>query len=203
MSKIKICGLSRMEDISAVNEARPDYIGFVFAKSRRQVSIERAGAFRKELRGDIQAVGVFVNAALEEIRRCAVSDTIDLIQLHGDEDAQYVAQLREMVSCPIIRAVRVKEEADIQKAGKLDCDYLLLDTYHPGQYGGSGSAFNWSLIGQPDKPWFLAGGLTVENIPKAVATGAFALDISSGVETGGKKDKEKIMAAVRQARSVS
>ncbi len=203
MTEIKICGLSRLVDINFVNEALPDYIGFVFAKSKRQVDELQAEKLKDRLRPEIQAVGVFVNEDPDKVIRLCKKNIIDIVQLHGDEDEEYLYKLREKLNNPIIKAVRVKEYQDIMKAMKLDCDYLLLDAYKEGKYGGSGDAFDWSLIGDIKKPYFLAGGINTENVVKAIEQiRPYGIDISSGVETDGLKDSSKIKDIILKVRSV-
>lgn len=203
MSRIKICGLTRSEDISAVNQALPDYIGFVFALSRRQIDEEQARTLKSMLDERILAVGVFVNADLEQIARLCQSGLLDMVQMHGDEDAAYIAALRKRIYVPIIKAVRVQNTAQIQSAQELDCDFLLLDTYTKGCAGGSGTRFDWSLIPPMQKPFFLAGGIDIGMLAAALAQKPFAVDISSGAETDGYKDRHKIEALVRTVRSVT
>lgn len=202
MSKVKICGLWRPEDILAANEAKPDYIGFVFAKSRRKVTPEQAAGLKKLLSPDIQAVGVFVNAAVDEIAGIVKNGAIDLVQLHGDEDGDFIRSLKREISVPVIRAVRVRTTGDILAADLLPCDYLLLDTYIAGSYGGSGCQFDWALIPPLTHPFFLAGGLHQRDLRTAVRTGAYCLDLSSAAETGGVKDPDKILKIVRMIRSI-
>lgn len=193
MVKLKFCGLSRKEDILAVNELLPDYIGFVFAPSKRQVTPDLAKELKCLLRPEIKSVGVFVNAKAEFITGLCREKVIDLVQLHGNETEEYIARLKEAVSQPVIKAVRVQSTADITEASQSSADYLLLDTYRKGQYGGVGETFDWSLIPAITKPFFLAGGLKEENIRQALAAcRPFALDLSSGIETAGVKDKEKM-----------
>ena len=194
--RIKICGLSRIRDIEAVNRVRPDYIGVVFAQSRRQVGATWAAARRRALDSRIPAVGVFVNAPVAEVVRLADSGTIQVIQLHGDEDEAYIRELKGRSSAPVIKAVRVRGGEDILRAERLPCDYLLLDTYTKGQYGGSGRVFDWELIPPLNKPFFLAGGICLENVPEALACRPYCLDVSSAVETEGRKDPEKIRRMV-------
>lgn len=219
---IKICGLSRIEDIQAVNEYLPDYIGFVFAPSKRQISGQAAATLKKELSPAIKAVGVFVNSPIDKITALVQQGIIDAVQLHGDmetfETPQYARDLREALKAlrkeppkelpkdppdfvPVIRAVRVRDEKDILCAAAYPSDYLLLDTYVKGQYGGCGICFDWTLIPHIEKPWFLAGGLDVSNIKDALDTEAFCLDVSSAVETNGKKDPEKIKEIIQTVRS--
>lgn len=189
--KLKFCGLTREADIRAANETRPDYIGFVFAESRR-VTDEQAARLRALLSPGIQAVGVFVNDDPTHIALLANRGVIDLIQLHGSESAAYIRRLRTMTAAPIICALRVGKQTDIKRAESNLVDFLLLDTYTKDAYGGSGRTFDWSLIGEVGKPYFLAGGLNESNIIRAMRTGAYALDLSSGIETDGVKDAEKM-----------
>lgn len=202
LPKIKICGLKRLEDIQAVNEYKPDYIGFVFAGKKRNITPETAHMLKQNLLSEIKAVGVFVNADIEFILNLVLSGTIDIIQLHGDEDTEYISRLRKKTATPIIKAVRVKSVNDIYSCEKLPCDYMLLDTYVKDSYGGSGVTFDWSVIPKVGKPFFLAGGLTIENLANGARTNPYCLDISSGVETNGFKDKEKIKKAIEIVRSV-
>ena len=179
--KLKFCGLTRIEDIEAANETRPDYIGFVFADSRRHVSDLDAARLKEHLDPESKTVGVLVK-----------DEVIDLIQLHGDENEHYIKKLRRLTNAPIIYAVRVETHRDIEEADQLPVDYLLLDTYVKHAYGGSGKTFDWSLIGETSHPYFLAGGLNEENITRAAQTGAYALDLSSGIETDDTKDINKM-----------
>lgn len=203
MSKIKICGLTRQEDIRAVNEYLPDYIGFVFAKSRRQVTEDQAKLLKQILNPSIKAVGVFVNEEIERIAGLCSKGIIDLIQLHGDEDEEYIRKLRTMTDKEIIRAVRVKTSEDVTQVFESAADYLLFDTFHEQQYGGSGVSFDWTLIQKPVRQYFLAGGINEDNILEAVGNyQPFAVDVSSGVETDGKKDPQKISNIIAKVRSV-
>lgn len=202
MTKIKICGLSRTEDIIAVNQARPDYIGFVFAKSRRQVTQEKAEQLKKLLHPSIKAVGVFVNEEIDGIEKICMNNTIDIIQLHGDEDENYIKELRKSCSLPVIKAVRVRNPEDIKRAESFACDYLLLDTYTDHEYGGSGISFDWSMVKKISKPYFLAGGIHSGNILDAIRIcNPYCIDVSSGVETDGFKDTNKIIKIVTKIRS--
>ncbi|MDD4715384.1 MAG: phosphoribosylanthranilate isomerase [Oscillospiraceae bacterium] len=201
--KIKICGLSRQEDIAAVNEARPDYVGFVFAPSRRQVDPDRAKRLKKALNPGILAVGVFVNALAEEILPLCRAGVIDLIQLHGEENAAYITALKARTHAPVIRAVRVRSKAQVLRAQEIPCDYLLLDAYRKGMPGGTGEGFDWSLLPPLSKPFFLAGGIRLETVKTAASVCPYCLDVSSGAETGGRKDPNKIKALVRAVREES
>ncbi|WP_373485497.1 phosphoribosylanthranilate isomerase [Acetobacterium malicum] len=201
MTKIKICGLSRLEDIAAVNAARPDYIGFVFAKSKRQVDRETARALKQALDPGIAAVGVFVNHPVAEISALAAAGIIDLIQLHGDEDEATVQLLQAQTGLPVIRALRISSPADIKETA---ADYRLFDTYDPSQYGGSGAAFNWDLLQGVSGDFFLAGGLNHVNIAAAIhQVHPYCVDLSSGVETDGKKDRDKIIEIVEMIRKIN
>ncbi|MBU9724756.1 phosphoribosylanthranilate isomerase [Lachnospiraceae bacterium ASD4241] len=204
MTKVKICGLRTPDDIGYVNQLKPDYAGFVFAPGKRQISLLLAIRMRVRLAPQIQAVGVFVNEPLETVAALCRQRIIDIVQLHGDEDASYISRLKEKTSAPIIRAVRVQNKDQILEAEQLPCDYLLLDTFVEGQYGGSGKQFDPSLIPeQLQKPYFLAGGLDEQNVCDILSRcRPFGVDVSSGVETDGCKDFDKIsrfLAAVRQS----
>lgn len=193
MLKVKICGLRRMQDIEAVNMLCPDYVGFVFAKSKRRITDQTAMELKRNLKPGIQAAGVFVNEQAENIISLCEEKIIDLVQLHGDEDESYIRTLKNKIDIPVIKAVRVRSREQIVKAQELPCEYLLLDTYQPGMYGGSGKLFDWNLIPRMEKPYFLAGGLNAQNIGQAVsACSPYAVDVSSAVETDGWKDAEKM-----------
>ena len=202
-TRIKLCGLTRREDILAVNAWRPDYIGFVFAPGKRRLTGREAYELKKLLLPEIPAVGVFVNSPMEDIMALAENKTIDLIQLHGDEDRDYIQELKKRMApgIPIIRAIRVRQAQDMKDAQDLPADFLLFDTYTKGAYGGSGKTFDWSMIPDIKKPWFLAGGIDASNIKQAMKTKAFCLDLSSSVETDGKKDPEKIKDIIQTVRS--
>ncbi|MCL2026302.1 MAG: phosphoribosylanthranilate isomerase [Leptospirales bacterium] len=199
MVKVKICGLSRPDDIDAVNEEKPDYIGFVFAESRRKVSAQQALKLRKKLSPNIIPVGVFVNETIESILSLTQDGIIDAIQLHGSEDEEYIGRLKGLTGKPVIKTIAVQKEGDVQKRAATAANFLLLDNVS----GGTGKTFDWNLIGKTSKPFFLAGGLDVKNITEAIAkTAPFAVDVSSGVEKDGFKDYGKIKEFIRRARSV-
>ncbi|MBR6705409.1 MAG: phosphoribosylanthranilate isomerase [Clostridia bacterium] len=193
MTRIKLCGMRRAEDIAAVNELRPDYIGFVFAKkSRRCVDAETAAALKKLLSPGIPAVGVFVDEDAEQVARLLEEGVIDLAQLHGHEDEKTVARLRQLTDRPIIQAFRVFSAEDIRKAERSPADLVLLDAG-----AGGGTAFDWELLRAIRRPFFLAGGLDPENVGPAVAEfRPFGVDVSSGIETDGAKDPVKMRAFV-------
>ena len=201
MTRIKLCGLSRPCDIEAANALKPEYIGFVFApKSRRCVSPETAEALRKMLDPAIRAVGVFVREDPERIAGLLERGIIDLAQLHGSEDEEYIARLRALTGKPLIRAFRVDSPADLADARESAADFILLDN----GAGGTGESFDWSLLQGFGRPYFLAGGLNPENAAAAVETlRPFAVDVSSGIETDGVKDGKKMKAFVDAVRTVS
>ena len=201
--KIKICGLSRTEDIEAVNEALPDLIGFVFAEgSHRYVAPKEADFLRRELCKGISAAGVFVNVELDVILQLAGKGIIDMVQLHGSEDVQYVETLKRYCNAPVIKAISMTCDAsseELQRWEESNVDYLLLDS----GTGGTGEQFDYRLIGRLTKPFFLAGGLNPGNVTEAAfQVLPYGVDMSSGVETEGKKDREKIKEAVRRIRNV-
>lgn len=201
-TRIKICGLSRMEDIDYVNEAQPDYCGFVIGvpESRRNVTAEQLVRLRQRLSDQICPVGVFVNAVPEFIAELLNDGAIDAAQLHGSEDEAYIAQLRDMTDKQLIQAFPVQNFSDLEKAEKSCADLVLLDH---GK-GGTGASFDWNLLRHwKNRSYILAGGLDVGNIPEAVRKyRPYAVDLSSSVESEGRKDREKILAAVAAVRSV-
>lgn len=204
MIRIKICGLTREEDITAVNRCLPEYIGFVFAASRRRVSPGQARILKAKLDKRIKAVGVFVNEGIDSIAALCDAGTIDLVQLHGDEGEDFLRELKQRVDCPVIKAVRVKNPEQVLAAQRLPCDLLLLDTYSEAQYGGGGLTFDHSLIPGLHKPFFLAGGLNLDNIEQAIRDShPWGVDISSGVESDGIKDEDKIKAIIARGRKLS
>ncbi|WP_052090345.1 phosphoribosylanthranilate isomerase [Desulfosporosinus sp. HMP52] len=197
MTKIKICGLTRECDIEAVNEVRPDYVGFVFAESKRKITPQKAYSLRKLLDKEIQTVGVFVDESIDYILDICSKGIIDLIQLHGKENQTYIEQLRAKSSKPVIKAVRVRSQADLKSVETMDCKYLLFDTYSAKGLGGTGETFDWTIIDGVKAPFFLAGGLNCSNVLQAIkAVEPFGVDISSGVESAGFKDKAKIRELV-------
>jgi phosphoribosylanthranilate isomerase len=204
MTKIKICGITEPREIEYANELMPDFIGFVFAPSKRQVSQEAAAFLKSGLCKEIKSVGVFVNQDIQTIAALCSQKVIDIVQLHGDEDAVYLYALQQAVKNPIIRAVRVQSEADIQNVLFTKADYILFDTYKKGSAGGTGEAFNWHLAAAFPRSFFLAGGLCQENLKEAIRTcNPFCADISSGAETNGKKDRQKMQSLIEIVRSVN
>ena len=191
-TRVKFCGLKRIEDIRAANELRPDFVGFVFwEKSSRYVSRQEALELGRALLPDIKKVGVFVDEDPDRIAALLSEEIIDIAQLHGHEDEEYISKLRSLAggAC-VIKAFVIKSKEDLEKAKKSSADYLLLDS---GK--GTGQTFNWELIAKEDidKPFFLAGGLGRENVADAIKRlRPYAVDVSSGIETDGLKDPEKM-----------
>ena len=197
MTKIKLCGLSRASDIEAANRLKPEYVGFVFApKSKRYVSPETAGELKRLLIPEIKAVGVFVNEAPQNIAKFLNSGIIDIAQLHDRETENEIKQLRSLTSKPIIKAFRIASDQDIADALNSTADYILLDSG-----AGTGAVFDWNLIQNMKRPYFLAGGLMPDNVESAVKTlKPYVVDVSSGIETNGVKDKAKMAAFVAAVR---
>ena len=194
-TKIKICGLRRMEDIQAVNEAKPDFCGFVIEVpgSFRSVTVSQAKELAAELDRDIQAVGVFVNAQETLAAELLNQGIISMAQLHGQEDETYIRRLRKLTDRPLIKAFSVRTRKDAEKAMESTADYILLDQGS----GGTGIPFDWSLLPVIERPFFLAGGLGEDNLEIAVhRLHPYAVDLSSGVETDMWKDPVKIKKAV-------
>ena len=198
MTKIKMCGLSRTEDIEAANAIKPDYIGFVFAEiSKRRVSALEASKLKSKLNPEIKAVGVFLDDKLDFVASMLNLGIVDVVQLHGSEDEEYIEKVRKITNKPIIKAFIIRSKEDVERAEKSTADYILLDG---GK--GEGKAFDWSLLKDIKRPYFLAGGLNPVNVSAAVkALKPYAVDVSTGIETDGVKDKEKMTAfagAVRE-----
>ena len=197
MTRVKLCGLSRKEDILAANALKPDYIGFVFApNSRRYVSRETAAKLKQLLSPEIQAVGVFVNEQPETVAQLLNDGVIDLAQLHGSEDQEYLLRLRGLTKAPVMQAFRIRSEEDVLRAAGSGADYLLLDAG-----AGTGTVFDWSLLRDFRRTYFLAGGLDPENVVQALRQlRPFGVDVSSGIETDGRKDVNKMAAFVSAVR---
>lgn len=196
-TKIKLCGLSRLRDIRAANALRPDFVGFVFAlNSRRYVSPQQAKSLKRRLAPGIQAVGVFVDEEVERVAALLGSGVIDLAQLHGAEDNGYIRRLRALTDKPVIQAFRVRSEEDVRRAADSGADHILLDAG-----AGTGTVFDWRLLRQIRRPYFLAGGLGLHNVEKAVEElHPYGVDVSSGIETDGVKDPDKMAAFVAAVR---
>ena len=198
MTRIKLCGIMREEDIKVINELLPDYIGFVFAeKSKRFISYDRAKKLKESLDPKVKAAGVFVNEDIKNIIYLVKNKVIDIIQLHGNEDRAYINTLKEEVNIPIIRAYRIKSRVDIEEIKK-DTDFILLDAG-----AGCGETFDEALLEDFNEEYYLAGGLSPDNIKeKIMRLHPFAVDVSSGIETDGKKDAFKMRKFVSLVREV-
>lgn len=200
--KIKLCGMFRDCDIDYANEAKPDYVGFIlgFPKSHRNIDAETTRRLRSRLDTGIKAVGVFVNSPETTCAEYADCGIIDVIQLHGDEDADFIRRLRELTGAPIIKAAKIRTPEDIGRVQALGADYVLLDNGT-----GTGKMFDHSLLDGAEirQPFFLAGGLTPENLRQAAeSVRPYCVDLSSGVETDRLKDREKMLEAVRVIREL-
>lgn len=197
MTRIKLCGITELDTMDAVNELMPEYIGFVFAKkSKRFLTPETAGELKKRLAPGIQAVGVFVDAPMEQVAELLNKGVIDIAQLHGREDEAYIQRLRCLTDKPIIKAFVISGREDVESIEECSADFVLVDSG-----AGSGMAFDWSLTKEIRRPFFLAGGLDAENVGEAVRQiHPYAVDVSSGIETVGHKDKEKMAAFVAAVR---
>lgn len=204
MVKVKICGIKTLQDVEFVNRQKPDFTGLVFYPlSKRYVSLITARSLKAKLNKKIKSIGVFVNAPPEEIAAAAELGIINMVQLHGDETNAYIAELRKICTLPIIKAVRVREEADIKKAAFYNCEYFLFDTYSTASYGGTGRQFDTQLLKgvKINKPYFLAGGLNAGNVRSALkGLKPYAVDVSGGVESGGSKDEIKIKNFIKQVK---
>ncbi|MCL2391367.1 MAG: phosphoribosylanthranilate isomerase [Oscillospiraceae bacterium] len=190
MTKVKICGLSRAEDIAAVNTVLPDYTGFVFAPSRRRVDMKTSAILKESLDQTVEVVGVFVNENINVVADIYQNGIIDMVQLHGDEDDDYIKRLKERCDCRVIKAVGV---GSTLPPLPLEVDYLLFDTLSAAR-GGVGRTFDWNILNDYcGIPYFLAGGLSADNVVDSLRLlNPFCVDVSSGVETSGVKDAEKI-----------
>ena len=213
MVHVKFCGIRRPEDTEAVNRLQPDLAGFVFAKSKRQISREQAVRLKKQLDPKIKTVAVLVNMPVEEAAALANSGIADLLQLHGDEDAAYIAALRKLTRAKIIKAIRLQgTEADntLMKEAQ-QTDFYLFDTFVPDAYGGTGKTFSLSLLKgvRIEKPFFLAGGLDADNVAGIIGQvqkdailfpDFYGVDVSGGIETDGYKDAIKMEAFMKAIR---
>lgn len=207
VSKVKICGLKRLKDIEIVNNFLPDYIGFVLAPSKRQINLEKARQLKAQLHPSIKAVGVFVNAPIEEVLSYEKEQIIDVVQLHGNENLVYINSLKKASHLEVIKAIAIKDEEGLEGQKKFLeselVDYVLLDAYHPKVCGGSGHSFNWQLLNQIHRPYFLAGGIGPDNIEEALKYKPYAVDLSSRVEMVGNKDEALVKAVIECVRGQS
>ena len=200
MTYVKICGLRKAEHVETAIEAGANFIGFVFAPSKRKISLEQAVQLAAHIPSDVKKVGVFVNASIQEIREIAETVPLDYVQYHGDESNEFI----EAVGTPSIKAFSITNETDFQTIAQFNVDYYLFDAPGTDYRGGSGHAFDWSLLEQANispERIILAGGLTVQNIEQAIATvQPYAVDVSSGVERDGQKDHELIRQFIDRAK---
>lgn len=196
MTKIKLCGLRRAEDIEAANLLKPDYIGFVFyKKSKRYISYEEAKILKSML--SIKAVGVFVDENPKVVADLLEKGIIDLAQLHGSEDETYIKALRKLTDKPLIKAFQIKTTEELKKAEASSADMILLDAGT-----GDGVSFDWDMLKSFNRPYFLAGGMTPENVSPAIEKlHPYGVDVSSGIETDGFKDLKKMREFVYNVRS--
>ena len=197
MTQVKLCGLRRPEDIEGANSLKPEYIGFVFArKSKRYVEPETAASLKEALDSTIKAVGVFVNEELSVVEYLLKKHVIDVAQLHGSESDEYIKALKKSTGKTVIQAFKIKSQEDVDVAVKSPADYILLDAG-----AGDGVTFDWSIVKGIDRPFFLAGGLDPSNVSDAIkSVHPFAVDVSSGIETDGFKDIDKMTAFVTAVR---
>jgi len=209
MTKIKICGIKRFEDVQYVNKYLPDYIGFVFAKSKRRVTVDQVIELKQKLDPHIKTVGVFVNEDIDKLIEIAKRCRLNCIQLHGDENGQYVEMLKNSLTAhdlediEIWKAIRVKDESSIALLKAYNVDAFILDTFVEGVYGGVGKVFDWKLakLSKAYGKIFVAGGLTIDNVSDAVEYVApYGVDVSSGVETDGCKDEAKIRSFMEKVK---
>ncbi len=204
MSKIKICGLKTAEDIEIVNKYLPDYIGFILAPSKRQITLNQAQKLSQILLPTIKKVGVFVNEDINIIKDYVDKKIIDIVQLHGDETTSFANEVEETLKVPVIKVYRVKDKTSLEEIKKeipsLKTKYILFDTYHEKNYGGSGKSFDWNLLKDIQTPYFLAGGIGEDNIQEAIRLNPEAIDLSSSVETNGVKDEAKVRKMIQLIR---
>ena len=224
--KVKMCGISKVETIPAVVEAQPDYMGLVFAPSKRQVTVDQAKSLVKELhkqygnrysRDEVQCsnqtlihqefiktVGIFVNETLENLVTIATEVNLDAVQLHGDEDEAFIQSLKERTNVEVWKAVQIRSAADAEAWIDSSADMLLFDAYHKDERGGTGEVFDWSCLDEFERPFMLAGGIDSTNVARAIRTvRPYGIDISSGIETEGVKDDEKIKAFTNIVRTIA
>lgn len=201
MVKVKICGLTREEDIHFVNNERPEYVGFVFAKSKRQVDRDTGKHLISLLNKEIKVVGVFVNSTMDEVNDIADYCQLDVIQLHGDE----TPEMCKKATCEVWKAFRVQDQKSFQQLKDYHVNGYLLDAYHQNQFGGTGTAFDWRLLKNicVEKQIILAGGITPDNVKQAIKlSNVQIIDVSSGVETNGIKDAYKIKTLLERVRQI-
>jgi len=210
--KVKMCGISKVETIPAVVEAKPDYMGLVFAPSKRQVTVEQAEILVEELHKQcinhydtkvVKTVGVFVNETLDNLVRIADTANLDAVQLHGDEDETFIQSLKERTNVEVWKAIQIRSAADVEEWIDSSADMLLFDAYNKDERGGTGEVFDWSSLDAFERPFMLAGGIDSTNVARAIRTvRPYGIDTSSGIETNGVKDDEKITAFTKIVKSI-
>ena len=210
--KVKMCGISKVETIPAIVDAKPDYMGLVFAPSKRQVTVEQAKILIEELHKQcinhydikvVKTVGVFVNETLDNLVRIADTANLDAVQLHGDEDEAFIQSLKERTNVEVWKAIQIRTAADTEKWIDSSAEMLLFDAYHKDERGGTGEVFDWSSLDTFERPFMLAGGIDSTNVARAIRTvRPYGIDISSGIETNGVKDDEKITAFTKIVKSI-
>ena len=217
--KVKMCGISKVETIPAVVEAKPNYMGLVFAPSKRQVTVDQAKTLVEELHkgcakkygsdtepdknDTIKTVGVFVNETVDNLVTIANEANLDAVQLHGDEDETFIQSLKERTNVEVWKAIQIRSAADVEKWIDSSADMLLFDAYHKDERGGTGEVFDWSSLDTFERPFMLAGGIDSTNVARAIRTvRPYGIDISSGIETNGVKDDEKITAFTKIVKSI-
>ena len=211
--KVKMCGISKVETIPAIVDAKPDYMGLVFAPSKRQVTVEQAKILIEELHKQcinhydikvVKTVGVFVNETLDNLVRIADTANLDAVQLHGDEDEAFIQSLKERTNVEVWKAVQIRSAADAEAWIDSSADMLLFDAYHKDERGGTGEVFDWSCLDEFERPFMLAGGIDSTNVARAIRrVRPYGIDISSGIETEGVKDNEKIKAFTNIVRTIA
>ena len=224
--KVKMCGISKVETIPAVVDAKPDYMGLVFAPSKRQVTVDQAKTLVEELHKQyanrynrdaeqysnqtlihqefIKTVGIFVNETLDNLVTIATEVNLDAVQLHGDEDEAFIQSLKERTNVEVWKAVQIRSAADAEAWIDSSADMLLFDAYHKDERGGTGEVFDWSSLDEFERPFMLAGGIDSTNVARAIRTvRPYGIDISSGIETEGVKDDEKIKAFTNIVRTIA
>ena len=224
--KVKMCGISKVETIPAVVDAKPDYMGLVFAPSKRQVTVDQAKTLVEELHKQyanrynrdaeqysnqtlihqefIKTVGIFVNETLDNLVTIATEVNLDAVQLHGDEDEAFIQSLKERTNVEVWKAAQIRSAADAEAWIDSSADMLLFDAYHKDERGGTGEVFDWSCLDEFERPFMLAGGIDSTNVARAIRTvRPYGIDISSGIETEGVKDDEKIKAFTNIVRTIA
>lgn len=189
---VKFCGIRRLEDVRAVNKTLPDMAGFILVKGRkRYISPEKVCELRQKLDPSVKVVGVFVDEDIEEVKRLLADGIIDIAQLHGNESDEYIRELKASTDAYVIKAVGIRNADDVRNAEASPADLVIVDS--PG--GGTGNTFDWDLLQKIERPYILAGGISIENIEEAAAKlNPYGVDVSSGIETNGFKDEDKMKA---------